>query len=81
MYILDIKKLVDSLAAIGSPLSNADHIEAILDGLPDDYNGFVMSILLRIEPYTIEEIEALFLAHEERLEKHKQTDNVFQVHR
>ena len=79
-YILDIKKIVDSLAAIGSPLSDADHIEAILDGLPDDYDGFVTSILSRTEPYTIEEIEAFLLAHEERLEKHKQADNVFQVH-
>jgi len=79
-YILDIKKIVDSLAAIGSPLSDADHIEAILDGLPDDYDGFVTSILSRTEPYTVEEIEALLLAHEERLEKHKQADNVFQVH-
>jgi len=38
-------------------------MEAILDGLPDDFHGFVTSILSRIEPYTIEEIEALLLAH------------------
>jgi len=80
MYILDIKKIVHSLATIESPLSDADHVEAILDGLLDDYDYFVTSIFSWTEPYTIEEVEALLLSHKERLEKHKQIDNVFQVH-
>jgi len=76
-YILDIKKIVYSLAAIGSPLSDADHVEAILDCLPDDYDGFVTSILSHTKPYSVDEMKALLIAHEECLEKHKQTDNVF----
>jgi len=75
-YILEFKKIIDSLTAIGSPPFD---IETILDGLSDDYNGFVMSILSGIKPYIVEELEALLLAHEERLEEHKQVDNVFQV--
>jgi len=76
-YILEIQKTVDSLAAIGSPISDADHIEAILDGLPADYDAFVAWVLSRIDLYSVEEIEALLLAHEERLEK--QADSVMQV--
>ena len=30
-YLLKIKKLVDSLAAVGAPLSVDDHIEVILN--------------------------------------------------
>ena len=74
VYVLDIKKLVDALAAIGSPITEDDHIEYILDGLPEDYDGFVTSILSRHEPYTVEEIEALLLAQEEWFEKHRSTD-------
>jgi len=33
-YLLDIKKVVDSLAATGSPVSSEDHTDTILDGLP-----------------------------------------------
>ncbi|KAF7831612.1 Retrovirus-related Pol polyprotein from transposon TNT 1-94 [Senna tora] len=32
-YLLKIKKIVDSLTAIGSPISTHDHIESIFDGL------------------------------------------------
>jgi len=74
-YLLAIKKIVDSLAAIGSAISNDDHIEAILDGLPEDYDSFVTSVTSRLDPYTIDDIEALLLAQEERFEKHKKADS------
>jgi len=59
------------LAVVGSPLSTIDHVDAILDGLSPDYDGFVTSILSRNDPYTVDELEALLLAQEERFEKHK----------
>jgi len=37
MYLLDIKKTVDSLAAVGVPFSSDEYIEVILDDLSDDY--------------------------------------------
>jgi len=70
-YANDIKKIADSLAVVGSRLSTAYHIDAILDGLSPDYDGFVTSILSRSDPYTVDELEALLLAQEERFEKHK----------
>jgi len=73
-YLLEIKTAVDSLAAIGAPVSIEDQIEAILDGLSEDYDSFVTSIMSRSEPYTINEIEALLLAQEERLAKPRSVD-------
>jgi len=73
-YLLEIKTTVDSLAAIGAPVSIEDQIEAIVDGLSEDYDPFVASIMSRSEPYTINEIEALLLAQEERLVKPRSVD-------
>jgi len=76
-YLLDIKKVINSLAAVGSPVTTADHIDAIMDGLPEEYDSFITSITSRLDPYSVEDIEALLLAHEERLEKHKAAEPSF----
>ena len=68
-YLLEIKKVVDQLAAIGAPVSTEEYIESILDGLPGDYNPLVTSIISRLDPYSIEEMEALLMAVEARIEK------------
>jgi len=73
-YLLEIKTTVDFLASIGAPVSIEDQIEAILDSLSEDYDPFVASIMSRSEPYTINEIEALLLAQEERLAKPHSVD-------
>lgn len=67
---LDIKKIVDTLAAVGSPTIPDDHIAAILDGLSEDYDGFVKSVTSKIYPYSVQDIEALLLAQEERFDRH-----------
>jgi len=61
-YVNDIKKIVDSLAAVGSPISSVDHVDAILDGLSADFDGFITFILSRSDPYTVYDFEALLLA-------------------
>jgi len=76
LYLLEIKKIVDTLSAIGYPISTDDHIEAILDGLSEDYDGFVTAVLSRTDPYTVEEIEALLLSQEERFDKHKSVEQI-----
>ena len=73
-YVLDIKRTVDALVAVGAPISVEDHIETILDGLPPDFDPFVASILSRTDPYKVAEIKALLLVQEERLERHHQLD-------
>ncbi|XP_068498464.1 uncharacterized protein [Phaseolus vulgaris] len=70
-YVYDIKKIVDSLAVVGSPVSTANHFDAILDGLSPDFDGFITSIRSHSDPYTVDDLEALLLAQEERFDKHK----------
>jgi histone deacetylase 1/2 len=75
LYLLKIKKIVDTLAAIGSPMDTEAHIDAIFDGLPEEYDGFVTSVLSRSEQYSVSQIESLLMAQEERLERHKRNDS------
>nr|CAN72289.1 hypothetical protein VITISV_025460 [Vitis vinifera] len=46
-----------------------DHVEAILDGLPSDYESFFTLVTLRNDDFSVEKIEALLMAHESRVEK------------
>jgi len=62
---------VGTLAAIGAPISTEEHIGVLLDGLSEEYEAFITVVLTRVDPYTVEEIEALLLSQEERLEKFK----------
>lgn len=70
-FLLKIKKIIDSLFSIGCSFTEADHIEAILEGLPEEYTSFIVSVTSRSDSYSVIEIESLLLAHEERLEKFK----------
>lgn len=73
-FLLKIKTLADSLAAIGQPLSVNDHLNFIFNGLPYEYDAFVCSILTRVDQYKIPDVEALLLAQESRLQLSKSTD-------
>nr|KYP32350.1 hypothetical protein KK1_046996 [Cajanus cajan] len=67
-YLLEIKKTVDSLLAVGSSIfGDQDHIDAILDGCLDDFDDFVTSITSRLDPYTVDEIKALLLTQERNI--------------
>ena len=70
-YVLKVKKVVDLLDAIGAPISTEEHVEVILDGLPEDYCHLITTVLSRTTPYSVDELEALLMAHEERLERYK----------
>jgi len=66
---------VDSLATIGSPISSEDHIDAILDGLLEEYDSFITSITSWLDPYMVHDVESLLLAQEDRFDKHKFLDS------
>lgn len=68
-YLQRIKAIVDSLILIGNEVTQAEHIEAIFDGLSEDYDPFVTSINTGLDPYTVFDFESLLLAHEVRMEK------------
>nr|KYP53125.1 hypothetical protein KK1_024947 [Cajanus cajan] len=67
-YLLEIKKIVNNLAAIGSSLNMAEHIE--------EYDPVITSVLTRTEEYSVKQIESLLMVQEERLEKHKGSESV-----
>ena len=68
-YLLQIKKIVDTLASIGYTLTPQDHIESIFNGLSKDYDVFITSVNTRTDPYSVAEIEALLLSQSVRIEK------------
>jgi len=72
---LGIKKIVDTLVAIDSPITTEDHIDAILDGLPDEYDSFVTIITSRLDPYVVADVKSLILAQKKRLDKGISSDN------
>lgn len=76
-YLYDIKNAVNMLAAIGAPVSIADHIDIILEGLPEEYNAFITAVTSRTDPYTITEIEALLFAQEDRFTRYKTSHSSF----
>jgi len=53
---------MDILIVVGCPISSEDHIEAILNGLSDDYDSFITFVTSRLDPYTVKDLEALLLA-------------------
>ena len=61
-YLFKIRNIVDLLALVGHKISVKYHIDAIFEGLPQDYETFIISVNSRLDPYTVEEIEALLLA-------------------
>ena len=55
-YLLGIKKTVDTFVVVGVAISIEEHIKTILDGLSDEYDGFITSILTK-EALTIRSIK------------------------
>lgn len=75
-YLSKIKACVDSLTSVGCILSEKEHIDAILDGLFEEYDTFITAVNTRTEAYTIEEVESLLMAQEARIEKnHRELDS------
>lgn len=71
-YLLRIKAIVDQLIAAGDTLSDQEHIDVVLDGLPEEYNSFVMMIYARSDSPSISDIESLLLLQEAQFDKFKQ---------
>lgn len=71
-YVLQIWAISYSLLAIGDPISKRDQINAILQGLTEEYNMFIMMIYGKGEPTDIYDIEALLHVQEAQLDKCRQ---------
>jgi hypothetical protein len=47
IFLLHAKSIADSLAAAGSPISDTELIESIIDGLGHEYKEFIIALHLR----------------------------------
>ncbi|GAU26016.1 hypothetical protein TSUD_64040 [Trifolium subterraneum] len=71
-YLLRIKSIVNSLIAMSEVVSEQEQVDAILDGLPEDFNSFVMMVYSRFDTPTVEDIEGLLMLQEAQFEKFRQ---------
>ncbi|MCH94884.1 retrovirus-related Pol polyprotein from transposon TNT 1-94, partial [Trifolium medium] len=68
-FLLRIQVLIDSLYAIGEPISPKEHLDVILEGLPQEYESTISLISGRFGSISIVEVKTLLLGHESRLER------------
>ncbi|MED6119425.1 hypothetical protein PIB30_011790 [Stylosanthes scabra] len=59
---------------MGTPISDQEHTNVILDGLGDEYHPFITSINNREPPLSIPDLEASLMAEEELIERLKKPD-------
>jgi len=76
-YLLRIKILIDSLDFAERPVNLQEHIDAILEGLPKEYEPSVKCINARsvITPCTVQEIEYMLLVCEAWIEEKSKVQN------
>jgi len=68
-FLLRIKAISKALALVKISVSLQEHIDAILEGLLQDYHFVISVIESKFQPLPIEEGKALLLGHEARLLK------------
>lgn len=54
------KNIVDRLASVRRTVSSSDHIEAIFNGLPIEYDTFIISVNSRPEDYMLKKSNHTF---------------------
>ena len=69
-YFAKIKRIADTLALAGKPVELSDLIMHVLTGLDSsDYESLVTAVLARCDKITLDELYALLLNHEIRIEQ------------
>ena len=63
-YLMKIKGIVDSLAAIGEPVFEQNHIMNLFVGLGADYNAYVTAINTRDNIISLETVQSMLLSYE-----------------
>ncbi|KAM6577282.1 hypothetical protein CsatB_029119 [Cannabis sativa] len=69
-FIDKVQSIADSLAIAGSPVDDQDLILQILNGLGPEFDSVVSGITSRSDILTVEDVQALLLSHESRIEHH-----------
>lgn len=80
-YFSKMKRLADSLAIAGKPVELNDVIAYILTGLDSqDYESLVTALLAQGENMSLDDLYALLLSHEMRIEQKKRKVNTDVMH-
>ena len=66
-YVLKLKTISHSLAAIGEPLNDNELLLAILNGLDQDFDTIVRLITYQMDDIDLEKVQYLLLMHEQQL--------------
>lgn len=68
--MIRIKAIANSLLAIRDSIIEKYHIDYVLDGLPQEYNPFVIKYMSgNPKPLTLFEVEAFLYVQETKLDK------------
>ena len=78
-YLQELKEISDSLLAAGAPISDRDLIAATLAGLPDDFESFTDSIMLRLASTSLDELHGLLLTKELSMNRRKKASSSSQA--
>ncbi|KAB2629424.1 hypothetical protein D8674_034219 [Pyrus ussuriensis x Pyrus communis] len=76
VYLQQIKEIADSLHVAGSSVSDRDLIAATLHGLPDEFESFIDSIMLRLSSTSLDELHGLLLTKELSMARRKTVASV-----
>uniref|UniRef100_A0A803Q1E5 Uncharacterized protein n=1 Tax=Cannabis sativa TaxID=3483 RepID=A0A803Q1E5_CANSA len=72
-----VQCLADSLAIVGSNISDQDVVLQILNGLGAEFDPVVSGITSKSDSLSLDEVQALLMSHESRLEHHSTMTNIF----
>lgn len=75
-FLLKIRSCVDLLNMVGHRTTTKEHIDAVFDGLPMEYETFMVAINSRLDPYTVDEIESLLLSQESYIQRRNRSNDL-----
>ncbi|XP_030483613.2 uncharacterized protein LOC115700190 [Cannabis sativa] len=75
-YVDKVQSIFDALSIARSPVNDQDLVLQLLNGLGLEFDSLVSGITSRSNALTIEEVHALLLAHESRLEHHQNMTDI-----
>ena len=75
-YIMKVKAVADSLAAIGEPISEYDQVINFFGGLGSKYNAVFTTINIRDDKISIEAVHIMFLGFEHCIEQQSSIEQI-----
>lgn len=59
-----MRGIVDQLATVGEPVSDADLVCYVLNGLGSEFNSFIVALTTRTDPISLTDLHGFLLTHE-----------------